>query len=66
MTLEEQIAAIEEAAFDYAECIADPKFGDEQMRDYWLFTAQGWMMVLGLRRAQLVSWQPYLGMVLVA
>lgn len=65
-TLAEQIATLDETAIDYALAIADTKWTDEQMRQYWLEMGQTWMMVIGLRKAQLLSARRYDGLVLVA
>lgn len=65
-SLDDQIAALEQTAIDYAISMCDEKFTNDQMRDYWLNVGQGWMLLIGLRRAQLVSLRRYHGMTLIA
>ena len=65
MTIEQQIAALDETAIAYALAIAEPERTNEWMAAYWWEVAQGWMMVLGLRKAQLRSLDHH-GLVLIA
>lgn len=53
-TVEQQIAALDETAIDYCRDIINIE-SEESMRTYFWWTAQGWLMVIGLRKAQLKS-----------
>ncbi len=64
--LDKQIAELDATAIEYCTDLSHPKFSNDTMRDYWLGVAQGWLMVLGLRKAQLISLRRLNGLVLVA
>lgn len=67
MTLiDAQIADLDATAIEYCANISNPRNSDEDIRTYWNTIAQGWMLVLGLRKAQLMSLRRYNGLVLVA
>lgn len=66
MTIDAQIEALNKSAVEYAVMISNPKWTDEQMGAYWLAIGEGWMMVVGLRKAQLMSERKWHGLALVA
>ncbi len=66
MTIDAQIAQLDATAIEYCVNLSDPRYSDEVVKDYFWNVAQGWLMVLGLRKAQLRSLRHFDGMALIA
>jgi hypothetical protein len=61
-----QIDALDEAVMAYVNGYLSERLNDEDMSEIWVNAGQGVMMVMGLRRAQLLSRQKVEGLALIA
>jgi hypothetical protein len=61
-----QIDALDEAVMAYVNGYLSERLNDEDMSEIWVNAGQGVMMVMGLRRAQLLCRQKTEGLALIA